>query len=88
MPSFFETFPVLFFDKFGILLGDLPFRRAESQYSLEQVGVEAIVLGGVYHLCFFFNSQQIKDLARIRPFGQIFIVGSNGDGFRRTSIRG
>ena len=88
MPSFFETFPVLFFDKFGILLGDLPFRRAESQYSLEQVGVEVIVLGGVYHLCFFFNSQQIKDLARIRPFGQIFIVGSNGDGFRRTSIRG
>ena len=39
MPAFFETFPVILVDKDGIIRADIPFRRAESKYSIEQVGV-------------------------------------------------
>jgi photosystem II CP47 chlorophyll apoprotein len=38
MPAF-ETFPVILVDKDGIIRADIPFRRAESKYSIEQVGV-------------------------------------------------
>lgn len=36
MPTFFETFPILFLDEKGNLKSDIPFRRAEAKYSLEQ----------------------------------------------------
>ena len=36
MPAFFETFPVLLIDQGGSLRADIPFRRAESRYSLEE----------------------------------------------------
>jgi photosystem II CP47 chlorophyll apoprotein len=36
---FFETFPVILVDKDGIIRADIPFRRAESKYSIEQVGI-------------------------------------------------
>ncbi|CAI0375425.1 unnamed protein product [Linum tenue] len=39
MPTFFETFPVVLVDGDGIVRADVPFRRAESKYSVEQVGV-------------------------------------------------
>ncbi|KAF0936104.1 hypothetical protein E2562_038738, partial [Oryza meyeriana var. granulata] len=38
MPTFFETFPVVLVDEEGIVRADVPFRRAESKYSVEQVG--------------------------------------------------
>ncbi|GKD82312.1 photosystem II CP47 chlorophyll apoprotein [Tanacetum coccineum] len=34
MPTFFETFPVILIDGDGIVRADVPFRRAESKYSL------------------------------------------------------
>ncbi|GJW39364.1 photosystem II CP47 chlorophyll apoprotein [Tanacetum coccineum] len=34
MPTFFETFPVVLIDGDGIVRADVPFRRAESKYSL------------------------------------------------------
>ena len=34
---FFETFPVVLVDGDGIVRADVPFRRAESKYSVEQV---------------------------------------------------
>ncbi|KAJ3667700.1 hypothetical protein LUZ60_018609 [Juncus effusus] len=37
MPTFFETFPVVLVDEDGIVRADVPFRRAESKYSVEQV---------------------------------------------------
>ncbi|KAL8052136.1 hypothetical protein ABFX02_06G193200 [Erythranthe guttata] len=40
MPNFFETFPVVLVDGDGIVTADVPFRRAESKYSVEQVGVQ------------------------------------------------
>jgi len=39
MPAFFETFPVVLIDKGGTVRADIPFRRAESLYSLEQTQV-------------------------------------------------
>ena len=46
MPTFFETFPVLLVDKDGVVRADIPFRRAESKYSIEQVGVSVNFFGG------------------------------------------
>ena len=46
MPTFFETFPVFLIDKDGIVRADVPFRRAESKYSIEQVGVSVTFYGG------------------------------------------
>ena len=46
MPTFFETFPVVLIDGDGIVRADVPFRRAESKYSVEQVGVTVEFYGG------------------------------------------
>ncbi|KAJ6795904.1 Uncharacterized protein M6B38_223720 [Iris pallida] len=39
MPTFFETLQVVLVDRDGIVRADVPFRRIESKYSVEQVGV-------------------------------------------------
>ena len=39
MPTFFDTFPVVLIDGDEIIRADAPFRRAESKYSVEKVGV-------------------------------------------------
>ncbi|RVW86541.1 Photosystem II CP47 reaction center protein [Vitis vinifera] len=46
MPTFFETFPVVLVDGDGIVRADVPLRRAESKYSVEQVGVTVEFYGG------------------------------------------
>merc|ERR1712187_441348 len=46
MPSFFETFPVVLVDRDGMVRADIPFRRAESKYSIEQVNVKCAFYGG------------------------------------------
>jgi photosystem II CP47 chlorophyll apoprotein len=46
IPTFFETFPVLLIDKEGVVRADVPFRRAESKYSIEQVKVSVSFYGG------------------------------------------
>ncbi len=45
MPTFFETFPVLLLDSRGTVRADIPFRRAESKYSIEQVEVSVAIDG-------------------------------------------
>ncbi|KAI4984130.1 hypothetical protein ZWY2020_046502 [Hordeum vulgare] len=46
MPTFFETFPVVWVDEEGIIRANFPFRRAESKYSVQQVGVTVEFYGG------------------------------------------
>jgi photosystem II CP47 chlorophyll apoprotein len=46
MPTFFETFPVVLVDGDGIVRVDIFFQRAESKYSVEQVGVIVEFYGG------------------------------------------
>ncbi|GJV80050.1 cytochrome b6 [Tanacetum coccineum] len=56
MPTFFETFPVVLVDGDGIVRADVPFRRAESKYSVEQVGVTVEFYGGGTHGVHFIAS--------------------------------
>ena len=42
---FFETFPVVLVDREGIVKVDVPFSRAKSKYSVEQVGVKIELYG-------------------------------------------
>ena len=46
MPSFFESFPVILVDERGTVRADQPFRRAESRYALERMGVSVTFSGG------------------------------------------
>ncbi|CAK7352310.1 unnamed protein product [Dovyalis caffra] len=46
IPTFFETFPVVLVDEDDIVRADVPFRRAESKYSVEQIGVIIEFYGG------------------------------------------
>jgi photosystem II CP47 chlorophyll apoprotein len=47
MPAFFETFPVILIDQGGTVRADIPFRRAESRYSIEQTSVVLYFSGGI-----------------------------------------
>ena len=47
MPAFFETFPVILIDQGGTVRADIPFRRAESRYSIEQTNVVLYFSGGI-----------------------------------------
>ncbi|XVF86434.1 hypothetical protein PTKIN_Ptkin18bG0039600 [Pterospermum kingtungense] len=48
MRTFFETFPVVLVDGDGIVRADVPFRRAESKYSVEQVDRATLKSDGVF----------------------------------------
>jgi photosystem II CP47 chlorophyll apoprotein len=91
MPNFFETFPVILTDKDGVIRADIPFRRAESKYSFEQVGVTASFYGGALNGQTFSDPAVVKRYARKAQLGEPFefdqeTLGS--DGVFRTSPRG
>lgn len=91
MPAFFETFPVLLVDQGGSLRADIPFRRAESRFSLEEKAVVCYFSGGVLNGYEYSSPSLVKNYARKSQFGEIFSydkksVGS--DGVFRTSARG
>ncbi|KAL2894583.1 Photosystem II CP47 reaction center protein [Bienertia sinuspersici] len=60
MPTFFETFPVVLMDGDGIVRADVPFRRAESKYSVEQVGVTVGFYGGELNGVSYNNPAAVK----------------------------
>jgi photosystem II CP47 chlorophyll apoprotein len=91
LPNFFETFPVVLTDADGIVRADIPFRRAESQYSFEQTGVTATFYGGQLEGQTFSDPAVVKQYARKAQLGEPFdfdreTLGS--DGVFRTSTRG
>jgi photosystem II CP47 chlorophyll apoprotein len=91
MPSFFETFPVLLLDKDGVVRADVPFRRAESKYSIEQVGVSVTFYGGELDGVTFNDPATVKKYARRAQLGEIFEFDRatlQSDGVFRTSPRG
>jgi photosystem II CP47 chlorophyll apoprotein len=51
-------------DKDGIIRADIPFRRAESKYSIEQVGVNVSFYGGK------LNGQTFKDAPTVKKFAR------------------
>jgi len=91
MPTFFETFPVLLLDKDGIVRADVPFRRAESKYSIEQVGVSVTFYGGELDGVTFSDPATVKKYARRAQLGEIFEFDRatlQSDGVFRSSPRG
>jgi photosystem II CP47 chlorophyll apoprotein len=91
LPNFFETFPVVLVDQDGIVRADIPFRRAESQYSFEQTGVTASFYGGELNGQTITEPALLKRYARKAQLGEPFefdreTLGS--DGVFRTSTRG
>jgi len=91
MPAFFETFPVLLLDKDGIIRADIPFRRAESKYSIEQVGVNVNFYGGKLNGQTFKDAPTVKKYARKAQLGEVFEfdrTSLESDGVFRSSPRG
>jgi photosystem II CP47 chlorophyll apoprotein len=91
MPTFFETFPVVLVDKEGILKADVPFRRAESKYSVEKVGVIVEFYGGGLDRVSFGDPAIVKKYARHAQLGENFELDRatlKSDGVFRSSPRG
>ena len=91
MPTFFETFPVLLVDEDGVVRADIPFRRAESKYSVEQVGVKVSFYGGELDGQSFSDPATVKKYARRSQLGEIFEFDRatlQSDGVFRSSPRG
>jgi len=91
MSNFFETFPVVLTDSEGVVRADIPFRRAESQFSIEQAGVTVDFYGGL------LDGQSISDPLIVKKYARKAILGEpfefdretlNSDGVFRTSTRG
>ncbi|NER27275.1 MAG: photosystem II chlorophyll-binding protein CP47, partial [Symploca sp. SIO1C4] len=91
MPNFFETFPVVLTDANGVVRADIPFRRAESKYSIEQTGVTVSFYGGALDGNTFEDPAIVKQYARKAQLGEAFEFDKetlNSDGVFRTSPRG
>nr|YP_009708191.1 photosystem II p680 chlorophyll A apoprotein [Myrsine africana]YP_009708911.1 photosystem II p680 chlorophyll A apoprotein [Myrsine stolonifera]YP_010529277.1 photosystem II 47 kDa protein [Myrsine linearis]UDN40909.1 photosystem II p680 chlorophyll A apoprotein [Myrsine aquilonia]UDN40993.1 photosystem II p680 chlorophyll A apoprotein [Myrsine australis]UDN41077.1 photosystem II p680 chlorophyll A apoprotein [Myrsine divaricata]UDN41162.1 photosystem II p680 chlorophyll A apoprotein [Myrs len=91
MPTFFETFPVVLVDGDGIVRADVPFRRAESKYSVEQVGVTVEFYGGELNGVSYNDPATVKKYARRAQLGEIFELDRatlKSDGVFRSSPRG
>jgi photosystem II CP47 chlorophyll apoprotein len=91
IPTFFETFPVVLVNRYGVVRADVPFRRAESKYRLEQVGVSIRFFGGLLGGVWFKDPGTVKKYARRSQLGEIFEfdrVTLKSDGVFRSSPRG
>ncbi|XP_057747228.1 photosystem II CP47 reaction center protein-like [Arachis stenosperma] len=90
MPTFFKTFPVVLIDGDGIVRADVPFRRAESKYSVEQVGVTVEFYGGELNGVSYSDPATVKKYARRAQLGEIFELDRatlKSDGVFRSSPR-
>ncbi|NJN86192.1 MAG: photosystem II chlorophyll-binding protein CP47 [Leptolyngbyaceae cyanobacterium SL_7_1] len=91
MPNFFENFPVVLFDRDGIVRADIPFRRAEATYSFEQTGVTVSFVGGSLDGQTVRDPGLVKQYARKAQLGEPFEFDRqtfDSDGIFRTSTRG
>jgi photosystem II CP47 chlorophyll apoprotein len=91
MPTFFETFLVVLVDWDGIVRADVPFRRAESKYSVEQVGVTVEFYGGKLNGVSYSDPATVKKYARRAQLQEIFELDRatlKSDGIFRSSPRG
>ncbi|CAN2059229.1 unnamed protein product [Malus fusca] len=75
----------------GIVRADVPFRRAESKYSVEQVGVTVEFYGGELNGVSYSDPATVKKYARRAQLGEIFELDRatlKSDGVFRSSPRG
>jgi len=90
LPNFFENFPVILEDQNGNVKADIPFRRAEAKYSIEQTGVTATIYGGELSGQTFNDPIVVKRLARKAQLGEAFKFDRDrykSDGVFRSGIR-
>ena len=88
---FLKLFQLLLIDKDGIVRADVPFRRAESKYSIEQVGVSVTFYGGELDGVTFTDPSTVKKYARRAQLGEVFEFDRatlQSDGVFRSSPRG
>jgi len=96
IPTFYETFPLMLTDKItGNYRVDIPFRRAESKYSVEQVELTCKIYGGKLNGQKFTDSSTVKKYIRRAQLGEIFEFRDDKkhptwkrDGLFRVSNRG
>ncbi|MBA0858804.1 hypothetical protein Goshw_000541 [Gossypium schwendimanii] len=91
MPTFFETFPVVLVDGDRIVRADIPFRRAESKYSVEQVGVTIEFYGDDLNGVNYSDPATVKKYARRAQLGEFFELDRatlKSDGVFCSSLRG
>ncbi|KAI9153884.1 hypothetical protein LWI28_017963 [Acer negundo] len=72
MPTFFETFPVVLVDGDGIVRDNVPFRKVESKYNVEQVGVTVEFYGGELDGVSYSDPATVKKYARRAQLGENF----------------
>jgi len=72
MPTFFKIFLVVLLDGDGIVRVDVPFRRAESKYSGEQVGITLEFYGGKLNGVSYSVFAIVKKYARHAQLGDNF----------------
>ena len=75
----------------GTVRGDIPFHRAESHYSVEQVKVSIYFLGGILDSSSIEKASAVKAFARKSQFGKIFSFDKKviiSDGVFRTTSPG
>ncbi|KAF7039744.1 hypothetical protein CFC21_049692 [Triticum aestivum] len=90
MPTFFETIPVVLVDEEGIVRAEVPFRRAESKYSVEQVGVMVEFYGSELNGVSYSDPATVKKYARHSQLGEICELDRaalKSDGVFRSSPR-
>ncbi|KAL2244127.1 UNVERIFIED_CONTAM: Photosystem II CP47 reaction center protein [Sesamum indicum] len=83
-------FSVVLVDGDGIVRADIPFRKAESKYSDEQVGVTAKFYGGKLNGVSYCDPTALKKYARRAQLGENFeldTVTLKSDGVFRSSLR-
>lgn len=94
MPAFFETFPVILTDARGRARAVIPFRRAESRYSLAGTAVPYVRLafsGGVFSGRYLQSAALVKAFARKALLGEILSFDRSAtapDGAFRAGVRG
>ena len=87
----FESFPTLLVDSSGLVRADQPFRRAESKYALERVGLSATFSGGALDGIELMNRPSVSGIVRRAQFGELLEFDRRtmgADGVLRTSPRG
>jgi photosystem II CP47 chlorophyll apoprotein len=93
MPAFFEAFPVLLLDRAGLVRGIIPFRRAESRWSLSAGSTRARAGGGALDGAVLAAPPLVKALARKAQLGEVFVFRRGrgapaADGLFRAGARG
>ena len=63
---------MILIDQGGTVRTDIPFRRADSRYSVEQTNVSLTFAGGILSGAEYSSLSVVKSYARKAQFGQVF----------------